>query len=47
MRWLLGALLALVLAVGLHFAGSDSSSIFNPIEFVLEELSIELVTEDI
>lgn len=33
--------------VGLHFAGSDSSSIFNKIGNVLDALKIELVTETI
>ena len=32
--------------VGLHFAGSESSSIFNKIDRVLEALSIEVTTED-
>jgi hypothetical protein len=33
--------------VGLHFAGSDSSSIFNRIGHVLDALSIEVVTSSL
>lgn len=31
-------------AVGLHFAGSDSVSVFSPIQFVLDDLAVQLVT---
>ncbi len=31
-------------AVGLHFAGSPSASVFNPIQFVLDDLGVDLVT---
>lgn len=33
-------------AVGLHFAGSSDVSVFSPIQFVLEDLGIELVTAE-
>jgi hypothetical protein len=34
-------------AVGLHFAGSESSSVFNRIRYALDGLQIQLVTDDL
>ncbi len=34
-------------AVGLHFAGSESSSVFNRIRYILDYLQLDLVTEDL
>ena len=33
-------------AVGLHFCGSDTLSVFHPITFVLEELGVDLISTD-
>jgi hypothetical protein len=34
-------------AVGLHFAGTQVTSIFSPIQFVLDALNVDLVTEPV
>lgn len=34
-------------AVGLHFAGADGGSVFNPIDEVLKALGVKLVTKSI